>query len=230
MYQPAHFAHHDPDALLPLMRAYPLAMLVRAGAAPGAAPDGDAFPFQADAIPFEVEHDPTTGWRITGHVARANPLWREAEGAEVLLVFQGAQAYVSPSWYASKAEHGKVVPTWNYAVVQVRGRLRVHDDADWLRDFLPRLTQRHEGPRAQPWHVDDAPADYLAATMRAIVGIEVEVLGVEGKFKLSQNRAPADRAGVREGLAADAAEGRQPGAAATSRSMSDLEAGPPPKA
>jgi len=192
MYQPAHFVEKDADALLALMKAHPLATLVRGGAE-----------LAADVLPLEVERH-GDAWRITGHVARANPLWREADGQPVLLVFQGPQAYVSPSWYASKAEHGKVVPTWNYTMVQAHGRLRAIDDAAWVRAFVTRLTEVHESGRPLPWHVTDAPEDFIAATQRAIVGIEIEVTRVEGKFKLSQNRDAADRTGVVLGLEADA--------------------------
>ena len=201
MYQPAHFVEHDPGALLALMRDAPLATLIHG-----------AGELTADALPLEVERIDDT-WRLTGHVARANPLWRVADGQPVLVLFQGAQAYVSPAWYPGKAEHGKVVPTWNYSMVQAHGRLRAIDDATWLRDFLTRLTARHEGGRAQPWQVADAPADYLDAMLRAIVGIEIEVTRLEGKFKLSQNRSAQDRAGIVSGLETDATQ-RPPAEAA----------------
>ena len=211
MYQPAHFVEHDADALLALMKAHPLATLVRGGAE-----------LSADVLPIEVERVGDT-WRMTAHVARANPLWRESDGQPVLLVFQGPQAYVSPSWYASKAEHGKVVPTWNYTMVQVHGRLRAIDDPAWVRAFVTRLTEVHEGGRPAPWHVSDAPVDFIAATQRAIVGIEIEVTRVEGKFKLSQNRSAEDRTGVVLGLEADATAQRQPQAEATAQAMQAAE-------
>ncbi len=211
MYQPGHFIETDPAALLAVMQAAPLATLVRAGAA-----------LEADMLPLEVDRT-DAGWRLTGHVARANPLWREADGQDVLVLFQGAQAYVSPNWYPSKARHGKMVPTWNYAVVQARGRLRAIEDAAWLRAFLDRLTDRHEGSRAAPWHVGDAPEDYIAANLRAIVGIEIDVTSLEGKFKLSQNRSAEDRTGVVLGLGADAAAQRQPQADAVAQAMLDAE-------
>jgi len=212
MYQPAHFVEHDPATLLALMRAHPLATLIRGGAE-----------LSADVLPIEVERV-GDAWRMTAHVARANPLWREADGQPVLLVFQGPQAYVSPSWYASKAEHGKVVPTWNYTMVQVHGRLRAIDDPAWVHAFVTRLTGVHESGRPMPWHVTDAPADYIAATQRAIVGIEIEVARVEGKFKLSQNRSAEDRTGVVLGLEADATAQRQPEAEATAQAMQAAEA------
>jgi len=207
MYQPAHFNESDADTLLALMRAHPLATLIRGGAE-----------LTADILPLQVERV-GDGWRVTGHVARANPLWREAGGQPVLLLFQGPQAYVSPNWYPSKFQHGKAVPTWNYTMVQVHGTLRAIEDAEWLRGFVTRLTERHEGGRAVPWHVSDAPADYLDAMLKAIVGIEIEVTRVEGKFKLSQNRSAEDRTGVVLGLESDATQERQPEADALAQAM-----------
>ena len=211
MYQPAHFVENDPDTLLALMTAHPLATLIRGGAG-----------LAADVLPLEVERT-DAGWRVRGHVARANALWREADGQPVLLLFQGPQAYVSPNWYPSKSQHGKAVPTWNYAMVQVHGTLRAIQDPNWLRAFVTRLTERHEAGRAVPWHVSDAPPDYLDAMLKAIVGIEVEVTRVEGKFKLSQNRDAADRTGVVLGLEADASLNRQPQADATAQAMQAAE-------
>jgi transcriptional regulator len=211
MYQPAHFVEHDPDTLLALMTAAPLATLIRGGAE-----------LAADVLPLEVQRS-GDGWRVAGHVARANPLWREADGQPVLALFQGPQGYVSPNWYPSKFQHGKAVPTWNYTMVQVHGTLRAVDDPEWLRAFVTRLTQRHEAGRPVPWHVEDAPADYLDATLRAIVGIEIEVTRVEGKFKLSQNRSAEDRTGVVLGLGSDATLQRQPEADALAQAMQAAE-------
>ena len=211
MYQPAHFNEADPRTLLALMREFPLATLIRGGAE-----------LAADILPLEVERI-GEGWRVTGHVARANPLWREADGQPVLLVFHGPQAYVSPSWYPSKFQHGKAVPTWNYAMVQVHGTLRATQDPQWLHALVTRLTERHEAGRAVPWHVADAPPDYLDAMLKAIVGIEIEVTRVEGKFKLSQNRDAADRTGVVLGLEADASLDRQPQAEALAQAMQTVE-------
>ena len=211
MYQPAHFVEQDAHTLLALMKAHPLATLVRGGAE-----------LAADILPLEVERV-GDGWRVTGHVARANPLWREADGQPVLLLFQGPQAYISPNWYPSKAQHGKAVPTWNYTMVQVHGTLRAIEDAEWLRGFVTRLTERHEGGRAVPWHVSDAPADYLDAMLKAIVGVEIEVTRVEGKFKLSQNRSAEDRTGVVLGLESDASQDRQPEADALAQAMQAVE-------
>jgi transcriptional regulator len=194
------------------MRAAPLATLVHAAGGT----------LTADVLPMEVERT-AGGWRVTAHVARANPLWREADGQPVLLLFQGPQAYVSPSWYPSKAQHGKAVPTWNYTMVQVHGTLRAMQDPQWLRAFVTRLTERHEAGRALPWHVTDAPPDYIDAMLKAIVGIEIEVTRVEGKFKLSQNRDAADRTGVVLGLESDAALARQPEADALAQAMQAVE-------
>jgi transcriptional regulator len=176
----------------------------------------------ADILPLEVERV-GAGWRITGHVARANALWREADGQPVLAIFQGPQAYISPNWYPSKAQHGKAVPTWNYTMVQVHGTLRAIEDPQWLRAFVTRLTERHEGGRAMPWHVADAPDDYLAAMLKAIVGIEIEVTTLEGKFKLTQNRSAEDRTGVVLGLESDATLRRQPEADALAQEMQAVE-------
>jgi transcriptional regulator len=211
MYQPAHFVEQDADALLALMTSAPLATLVRGGAE-----------LAADILPLEVERV-GAGWRITGHVARANALWREADGQPVLAIFQGPQAYISPNWYPSKAQHGKAVPTWNYTMVQVHGTLRAIEDPQWLRAFVTRLTERHEGGRAMPWHVADAPDDYLAAMLKAIVGIEIEVTTLEGKFKLTQNRSAEDRTGVVLGLESDATLRRQPEADALAQEMQAVE-------
>lgn len=195
MYLPRHFEQTDERAVRALAAAHPLAMLVTV--------DADGRPC-ADHVPLLWEPGDGHGV-LRGHVARANPLWRRA-GSRVLAVFQGPDAYVSPGWYPSKAVHGKVVPTWNYAVVHLQGVLHAIDDAGWLQALLRRLTAVHEDGRAQPWHLDDAPADYLAQTMRAIVGIEIPVEAVQAKWKVSQNRDAADRDGVRAGLAGEPGE------------------------
>jgi transcriptional regulator len=195
MYLPSHFAQTDADALAVLMREQPLAALVTLQ---GGEPTADHIPLEFDA----------QSQVLRGHVARANPLWKTADGQKVLAIFCGTQAYVSPGWYPAKATTHKVVPTWNYAVVHAHGTLRAVDDAPWLRELVGRLTAHHEQPRAQPWSVDDAPADYVQQMLRAIVGIEIAVERLVGKWKLSQNRSAEDRAGVAAGLAAE------PGAAA----------------
>ncbi len=141
------------------------------------------------------------GDSLLGHVARNNPHWREvAPGAESLVIAHGPEAYVSPSWYASKREHGRVVPTWNYLTAHVYGELVVHDDVAWLRAFVTRLTERHEAGQLDPWAVSDAPAPYIDGQLRAIVGVELRISRIEAKAKLSQNRSAADRSGVIAGL------------------------------
>ncbi len=192
MYLPKHFEERRPEVLHELVRAHPLGMLVTLADAG----------LQANTIPFTLDADPAGGPGILrGHVARANPLWRETrDDVESLVVFQGEQAYISPGWYPSKAEHGKVVPTWNYVMVQARGTLRAIDDAAWLLPFVTRLTDRHEAAQPKPWAVSDAPSDYIDTMLRAIVGIEITLTALTGKWKVSQNRSAADRAGVAQGL------------------------------
>jgi transcriptional regulator len=147
------------------------------------------------------------GGTVVAHMARANPHWRAIDpGSRALAIIAGPQAYISPAWYAAKAEHGRVVPTWNYSAVHLIGTVTVHDDPEWVRDAVTRLTERHEGPRAEPWAVTDAPATYVAKNLRAIVGLEMTVDRVDAKAKLSQNRSEADRAGVVTGLRAEAGD------------------------
>jgi transcriptional regulator len=193
MYLPAHFAESRPEVLATLIRSHPFGLLVTQSR------DGG---IDANSIPFILDRsDAGAPGVLRGHVARANPLWQTARGdVDSLVVFQGPQGYVSPAWYPSKAEHGKVVPTWNYVMVQARGALRPIDDPEWLRAFVTRLTARHEGERAAPWAVSDAPADYIETMLRAIVGIEIGLTSLTGKWKVSQNRPAADRAGVVAGL------------------------------
>jgi transcriptional regulator len=139
------------------------------------------------------------GHSLIGHVSRANPHWH-ADGCESVAIFSGPHAYISPSFYATKAETGKVVPTWNYEILNVYGSLVVHDDADWVLNLVTRLTNRHEQHRAEPWQVTDAPADYTRAQLRGIVGIELAIAKVEGKAKMSQNQPERNRTGVVAGL------------------------------
>jgi len=202
MYLPKHFEQTDPAALAALMHEHPLATLVVA------TPDGPT----ADLVPLEFHANVGPQGTLRGHVARANPLWRHA-GAAALAVFQGPQAYVSPNGYPSKREHGKVVPTWNYTMVQARGALRAIEDAAWLRALVGRLTARHEASQPAPWAVSDAPDDYVQQMLLAIVGIEIELTALIGKWKVSQNRSEADRQGVAEALGAHpmAALVRSPG-------------------
>jgi transcriptional regulator len=193
MYLPAHFEESRPDVLHEAMRRHPLGLLVTTR------PDGPA----ADPVPFLLDTGPAPNGTLRAHIARANPLWREARtDIDSLVVFQGPQAYVSPGWYPSKHEHGKVVPTWNYVMVQARGRLRIVDDAAWLHALVEQLTHTHEAPMAKPWAVSDAPADYVSSMLRAIVGLEIEIRSIVGKWKVSQNRARPDREGVAQGLSA----------------------------
>ncbi|MFT3954045.1 MAG: FMN-binding negative transcriptional regulator [Piscinibacter sp.] len=193
MYLPKHFEENRAEVLHELLRAHPLGLLVTQ---PGGV-------LRADSIPFMLDAQRGPHGTLVAHVARANTLWREAAGGDALVVFQGAQAYVSPSAYPSKAEHGKVVPTWNYVMVQARGRLRAIEDAAWLHALVSRLTERHESPRAAPWAVGDAPADYVEKMLGAIVGIEIELESLVGKWKVSQNRSAADREGVARTLDAE---------------------------
>ena len=192
MYLPAHFSEARPDVLRAFVRDHPLGLLVTQNRAGGV---------DANSVPFVLDAEGDAPGVLRAHVARANTLWHEArDDAEALVVFQGAQGYVSPGWYPSKAEHGKVVPTWNYVMVQARGHLRAVDDRAWLRAFVTRLTERHERARPAPWAVDDAPADFVETMLGAIVGIEIELTSIVGKWKVSQNRSAADRAGVVDGL------------------------------
>lgn len=154
----------------------------------------------ANLIPFTLHVGGKHGI-LRAHLARGNKqLDALREGAEALVVFQGPECYVTPSWYPSKAEHGKVVPTWNFAMVQVRGKPQVFDDATWVRAQIDEMTNNHERQRQRPWKVSDAPEDFIAAQLKAIVGIEISINSIEGKWKVSQNRLPADRQGVIDGL------------------------------
>ncbi|MCU1688097.1 MAG: transcriptional regulator [Jatrophihabitantaceae bacterium] len=190
MYTPAHFALTPEQASLAL-RAGGLAHLVT--------PTADGLV----STPVPMYLDEKRG-ALLGLVARSNPHWQAVATGESLAIFAGVDAYVSPGLYASKAEHGRVVPTWNYEVLHVHGALIAHDDVDWLRAQVQRLTDRHEAGRAQPWRVTDAPERFVAGQLRAIVGLELSVARVEGKAKLSQNRPEADQLGVIVGLGASA--------------------------
>lgn len=194
MYTPSHFEENRPAVLHELVRRHPLGLLVTQDA------DGA---LAADTVPFLLDPDRGPHGTLRCHVARANPVWRQARrDVESLVVFQGPQAYVSPGWYATKAQTGKVVPTWNYVIVQARGRLSVVEDAAWLRRFVGELTARHEAAQPAPWAVEDAPADYVDTLLKAIVGIEIELGTLAGKWKVSQNRPAADREGIVQGLSA----------------------------
>jgi transcriptional regulator len=183
MYSPSHFEETRPELLQGLIAQHPLGTVIVNG----------EHGLVADHIPFEL--GPATPDAPFGvlraHVARANPLWRH--GGETLVVFQGPSAYVSPSLYEEKPVSGKVVPTWNYATVHAHGQLRAVEDAAWLLALLKRLTARHEAPRAAPWSVDDAPREWVEKIMQAIVGIEIPVQRMQGKWKMSQNRTQQDQ-------------------------------------
>ena len=193
MYIPKHFDQSDTATLHVLMQAQPLATLITLASSG----------LDANHLPLHLSTALGPLGTLRGHVARANPLWKEpAQDMEVLAVFHGVQAYVSPNWYPSKAEHGKAVPTWNYAVVHAHGRLKVVEDATWLRAHLDALTAHNEANQAQPWKPSDAPADYLEKMMSAIIGIEIEITRLSGKFKLSQNQTEPNQTGVIQGLRA----------------------------
>jgi transcriptional regulator len=209
MYLPSHFSEARPDVLRAFVREHPLGLLVTQNRAGGV---------DANSVPFILDADGDGPGVLRAHVARANPLWQTArDDVDALVVFQGPHGYVSPGWYPTKAVHGKVVPTWNYVMVQARGRLRAIEDAAWLREFVGRLTERHESTRDAPWSVGDAPADFIESMLRAIVGIEIPLTSLVGKWKVSQNRSADERAGVVEGLLRErgdealAAEVRAPG-------------------
>ena len=191
MYQPAHFEETRLEVMQALVASQPLCTLVTLSDAG----------LVADPIPMLLRADVGPVGTLVGHVARANPLWRETRlDLPVLLVFQGPQHYVSPSWYPSKQEHGKVVPTWNYVVVQARGLLQVHDDAAWVRQQATQITHQQERAAAKPWGLDDAPRDYTDSMLRAVVGISIEVTQWSGKWKVSQNQPAGNRAGVVQAL------------------------------
>ena len=211
MYEPTHFKVENSASLHKVMREHPLALLITAGA---------LGPI-ANAIPFTLEADIGPRGTLRAHCARANPQWRElAEGAAPLVVFQGIERYISPSFYASKKEHGKVVPTWNYVMVQARGRAKVQDNAPFVRAQIEQLTNTHESASAHAWQVGDAPDDFVAAQMRAIVGIEIEINDLRGKFKVSQNRPAQDKASVLAALSAGAGDTDQQMAALLRQAMS----------
>lgn len=190
MYVPEHFRVEDRDLLLQVIEAFPLGLLI--------SQEGDQV--FADPVPIILAQE---GKRLLAHVARANPLWMRLRAVpQALVIFQGYNHYISPRHYPSKRDTGKVVPTWNYVNVQVRGPVHVHEDAQWVHDQVRHLSDRHEQAEARPWSVDDAPEDFMASQLRAIVGLDIEVAAIEGKFKLSQNKKTPDRDGVIAGLSA----------------------------
>ncbi len=193
MYIPAHFAESRTDALHRLIQQHPLGMLVR---------HTDAG-LDADHIPFEL--DPSAGphGTLLAHVARANPVWQQCPtGTQVMVVFRGAEAYISPNWYPSKHEAHRQVPTWNYQAVHAFGTLTLHDDARFVRRVLALLTRRHEASEPRPWKMGDSAPDYIDAMVRNVVGIEIVIDSLQGKAKLSQNREDRDRLNAAETLQA----------------------------
>jgi transcriptional regulator len=192
MYIPPSNAEHDVATMLAFIEAHPLGVLVTSSASNG---------LFATHLPLLVHRERGAHGVLEGHLARANPHHRQIEaGVEALIIFAGPEAYITPAWYAAKQEHGRVVPTWNYVAVHAYATPRFVDDPEFLRRHLEALTLRHESRRAAPWSVSDAPDDYVAQQMKAIVGIELEITRLEGKWKMSQNRSGADIDGVVRGL------------------------------
>jgi len=191
MYIPAHFAETRPDALHRILRAHPLGMLVTHGS------EG----LDADHIPFELDETEGPHGTLRAHVARANSVWQRCPtGTPVIVVFRGAEAYISPNWYPSKHETHRQVPTWNYEVVHAHGLLTVMDDERFTRRLLAQLTRRHEAAEPKPWKMGDSAPDYIDSMLRNIVGIEIALTSLTGKVKLSQNREPRDRLGAADTL------------------------------
>src|SRR6185295_13444212 len=190
MHRPDHFRVEDVAQMHALMRARPFAALV------SSTPSG----LYGTHLPTVLKDDGAYGV-IECHLARANPHWKDlAEGNEALMIFQGAEGYITPNWYPSKTLHGKVVPTWNYAVVHAYGRPEVMKDKDWLRRHVTELTAQQETSESQPWAVSDAPDSYIEVMLRGIIGFRFAITRLEGKWKMSQNREAEDRKGVVAGL------------------------------
>jgi transcriptional regulator len=193
MYIPKHFEEPRIEVMHDLIRAHPLATLITRR----------SDTVEANHIPMVLYGEPATFGLLRGHVARADTLWQDHPAAvDVLAVFQGPQAYITPSWYATKAETGKVVPTWNYVTVHARGPMRVVQDAEWLFDHLAALTAQQEAAFARPWAISDAPEDFTRRLVESIVGIEITVTQMHGKWKVGQNRPQQDQASLVEGLRA----------------------------
>lgn len=191
MYIPQHFEESRIEVLHALMRARPLATLVTVSAAG----------LNANHLPLLLSADGGQFGSLLGHVARANPMWQDFDaGVEALAIFHGPQGYVSPSWYPTKKQHGQVVPTWNYAVVHAYGTLRAIQDPGWIHSQLEALTRQSEAAFAEPWAVADAPPEYIDRLAEAIVGIEMVISRLSGKWKASQNQSAANQAGVITGL------------------------------
>ena len=198
MYIPAHFLIQNAQDLHAILRDHPLGALVTSG------PDG----LDANHIPFEFDPSQGPHGLLTAHVARANPVWQQCQdGADVLVIFRGNESYISPNWYPSKHETHRQVPTWNYEVVHVHGRLTVMDEEKFVRRVVARLTREHEASEPRPWKMGDSPPEYIAQMLKAVVGIQVEIQRIEGKAKLSQNREARDRLNAADTLLAKGAEG-----------------------
>lgn len=193
MYLPAHFAETRPEELQRIIREHPLGMLVTHG----------SHGLDAEHIPFEYDPGEDGLGVLSAHVARANPVWQRCpSGTPVMVVFRGAQAYVSPNWYPSKHDTHRQVPTWNYEVVHAHGTLTVHDDERFVRRIVARLTRRHEAAEPKPWKMGDSAPEFIDGMLRNIVGIEIAVASLVGKRKLSQNKEARDRLGAADTLAA----------------------------
>jgi transcriptional regulator len=191
MYIPKHFQETRLDVMHALIRAHPLATLVTL------TPDG----LVANHIPLHLAESPSPFGVLEGHVARSNPLWKDySKDVAALAVFQGPESYISPSWYVTKKETGKVVPTWNYAVVHAYGSLRVIEEASWLRWQLEKLTHDNESKRPEPWHISDAPHEFTERLISEVVGLQFVITKLSGKWKVSQNQPAANREGVIQGL------------------------------
>jgi transcriptional regulator len=214
MYRVEQFVVEDPSTLMAHLSEHPFASLVV---------NGEAGP-SVEHLPFLVDDSIGDRGALLGHVSRGNPLWQQSEPCRALAVFVGHQAYVSPAWYATKASDPRVVPTWNYAAVHVSGTLRFFHDRARLHALLTRLTERFEAKRPNPWQVSDAPADFVDRMAQGIVGVELQIDGIQGKWKLSQNRPPADRLGVIDGLRREAGETGAAMADIMSDAMAALEA------
>lgn len=194
MYLPKPFAEERPEVLHDFIRTSPFGTLVTMTA------DG----LEASHIPFVLKTEPRPLGTLQGHVARGNGQWRDSSlDTEALVIFMGPESYITPSWYPTKQQTGKVVPTWNYVVVHAYGQLRVIEDEAWLERHVEELTVQQEHRREEPWHVSDAPREFTSKLLRAIVGVEIEVSRLLGKWKLGQNRSAEDQAGVLEGLSAE---------------------------
>jgi transcriptional regulator len=195
VYNPKHFANSDQHQIIDMIRELGAAELITFGSAG----------IEASFLPLQLNDDATV---LRGHFARANQQWKHLDPSiEALACWRGPDTYISPSLYPTKQEHGKVVPTWNFITIQVRGNLVVHDDPQWVEQLVRSLTTQHEATSAVPWSIDDAPREYIESMISAIVGVELQITSIEAKWKLSQNKTPVEIAGVINGLQNSAARG-----------------------